>query len=173
MYRGKGLLESKELKQIYNALILPHLNYCSLVWGINFWTNLQRIEILQKRAARVILNLGFRDHVYQRFDEIGIQTFHQLLHLKCMITIYKIKNGMYPQHLNSLLSWKPLGNHALRRQELLEVPFARTVYKQNTFRIYASKLCNALNANSRINFNTPISTFKRIIRESIRQNLNN
>ena len=37
---------------IYNALVLPHINYCILSWGADSNT----IFILQKKEVRAILN---------------------------------------------------------------------------------------------------------------------
>ena len=38
------------LHTIYNSLILPHINYSLLAWG----TKCQKIELLQKKAVRVV-----------------------------------------------------------------------------------------------------------------------
>ena len=71
LYRGREVLGRKELILLYNTLLLPHLNYCSLVWGINYPTNLHRLQILQKRAVRVILGLGYNDPVKHIFLQTG------------------------------------------------------------------------------------------------------
>ena len=60
MFRGEPILERPQLIAIYNALVLPHLSYCNIVWSINFSTHINRLFLLQKRAARVILNLSYR-----------------------------------------------------------------------------------------------------------------
>ena len=41
---------------LYNAMIIPYLNYCNLVLGSAqaYKTNLQRIVILQKRVIRTV-----------------------------------------------------------------------------------------------------------------------
>ena len=56
MGRVRAYLSSKELLLLYNALILPHLNYCAAVWGGAYKSKLNKIEILQKRAVRIIDN---------------------------------------------------------------------------------------------------------------------
>ena len=52
--RAKFFLSSRELKLLYNALIYPYLNYCAIIWGSNYDTNIKRIMFLQKRAIRII-----------------------------------------------------------------------------------------------------------------------
>ena len=82
LFRGREVLGRKELILLYNTLLLPHLNYCSLVWGINYPTNLHRLHILQKRAVRVILGLGYNDPVKHIFCELGISPIRELIEKK-------------------------------------------------------------------------------------------
>ena len=45
------------------------------------------------------------------------------------------------------------------------VPFARTKYKQHTFKFFAPKLLNSLSAVHNIDINIPISAFKAKVAE--------
>ena len=170
MFRGKDVLESTQLKLLYNTLLLPHLTYCNLVWGINFESYTQRILLLQKRAARVILGLGYNESVLHKFSNIGLTPFMDILNLKSMIMVYKVKNNIAPPQVHHLLCWRePNSNHReLRNNNLLEIPYSRTAYKQRTFRVYASKLCNKLNSFSVLKFDIPISAFKTQIKNLLR-----
>ena len=53
LYKLRYFLDDKTLFMLYNALILPHLNYCNIVWGNSATTKLNSILLLQKRAIRV------------------------------------------------------------------------------------------------------------------------
>ena len=48
----KYIFPSYILHTIYNNLILRHINYSLLAWG----TKWQKIELLQKKAVRVVLS---------------------------------------------------------------------------------------------------------------------
>ena len=164
LYRGKNILNSDQLKLIYNALLLPHIQYCSLVWGFTFDTYTNKIVLLQKRAARIILNLGYRDSVTPLFHHIGIKTFSELLKIKCMILIYQIKHKSVPASTTQLVQWKGSSTRqGLRNIELLEIPYCRTAFRQQTFRIFASRLCNSLNNISQIQFATSLQIYKKEI----------
>ena len=57
IFRSSFYLSTPFLRMLYNAMILPYLNYCNLVWhGSTYKTNLQRIVVLQKR----VINNGNR-----------------------------------------------------------------------------------------------------------------
>ena len=171
MFRGKEVLEPLQLKLLYNTLLLPHLNYCSLVWGINFESYTHRILVLQKRAARVILGLGYNESVLHKFPDIGLTPFIEIVNLKSMIMVYKIKNSIAPSQVRHLLNWRECNrqNHELRNNILLEIPHSRTACKQRTFRVYASKLCNKLNSISNLHFDIPISAFKTQVKDLLRR----
>lgn len=169
MHRGKGIFEKSQLVSLYNALALPHLNYCSMVGAINYPTPLNRVFRLQKRAARVILGLAYCDPVSHRFHEIGLKTLADLRDLKSMLLVYKIKHGIAPHQVRGLIDWINLDDSLpnLRNRGPLVIQFARTVYRQHTYRIYGAKLFNSLNALSPINLNVPISKFKKVVNEQL------
>lgn len=46
--------------QLYYALVHSRLKYCVLVWGTT--TNTENIFLLQKKAVRIAVNLGYIEH---------------------------------------------------------------------------------------------------------------
>ena len=43
---------------LYNTLLMPHLNYCLMIWGFNQ----ERISKFQKRAIRIITLSKYNAH---------------------------------------------------------------------------------------------------------------
>ena len=52
--RSKYFLNKHSLLLLYNALVLPHISYCCLIWGFTYPSYLKKIETLQKRVVRTI-----------------------------------------------------------------------------------------------------------------------
>ena len=52
----KHLLPCKILVNLYYSLILPHIDYCCTAWGSCSKTNLNIIQRLQNKYARLVLN---------------------------------------------------------------------------------------------------------------------
>ena len=50
----KHLLSNKILLTLYYTLIFPHLSYCIIVWGGAAQSVLHKLDILQKRAIRIV-----------------------------------------------------------------------------------------------------------------------
>ena len=57
MKRIKPFVPENTLLHIYNALVKPHLEYCSEVWDSIGKGLKNRLQIFQNRAARLILGM--------------------------------------------------------------------------------------------------------------------
>ena len=80
-------LPSNALIYIYNALILPHLNYGLLIWG---WKS-EKLISLQKRAMSIISKSHCRAHTTELFRNI-IYLF------KIKIYMRKFEHSWKPHH---------------------------------------------------------------------------
>ena len=56
---AKTFLPKETLKTLYTAIVEPHLRYCCSVWGCAGSTELNQLQKLQNRAARIITNSSF------------------------------------------------------------------------------------------------------------------
>ena len=61
LFRLKHIYPQEVLLTLYNTLILPHLNYCILVWGSKIYTD-HRLHLLQKNIVRTITNQDYIAH---------------------------------------------------------------------------------------------------------------
>ena len=52
--RSKDLLDKDTLKTIYSAFVLPHFDYCALVWDNCSKTLQNKLQKLQNKAGRII-----------------------------------------------------------------------------------------------------------------------
>lgn len=57
--RCRHILPAKVKLQIYNALFLSHINYCSLVWATTTKTNIMKLQTMQKKVIRHVANLDY------------------------------------------------------------------------------------------------------------------
>ena len=64
--RGLGLLKHAKkflpfsaLTNLYTSIIEPHFRYCCSVWGCAGTTQINRLQKLQNRAARIVTNSSF------------------------------------------------------------------------------------------------------------------
>ena len=57
------MLDSNTLKTIYSATVLPHFDYCTLVWDNCSQTLNNKLEKLQNRAAWIYYRLQLQNMV--------------------------------------------------------------------------------------------------------------
>ena len=75
----KKPIPSNILRILYNSLILPHLNYGILAWG----RKIKRLEIIQKRAVRILAASKYNAHTSHTSDMYKIQEiklYYKLVH---------------------------------------------------------------------------------------------
>ncbi len=56
MCRFKDIFDLNEREIIYITFILAHFNYCTVVWHFSAKASTKKIELIQERALRFLLN---------------------------------------------------------------------------------------------------------------------
>ena len=82
MNKLKFTLPQNILINIYNSLIIPHINYCILLWG----SENNRDSKLQKGAVRIIRKksrLSHTDPIFKELNPLKINDIYRLQLLKC------------------------------------------------------------------------------------------
>ena len=85
----------------YKAYIVPHLNYCNIIWGNSSNYNVSRITRLQKRACKTILENEYTDFEDAK-SVLNIKSFEESLFLNKAKSMYKIANKMIPSYICNL-----------------------------------------------------------------------
>ena len=95
--RARYLLGRKQLLLLYNALILPYLTYCLVIWGSNYQSTLQPVILLQKRAIRLIAGAGRISHTSPLFRELKVLKVADLLSFQLLLVLHDFLRGQLPQ----------------------------------------------------------------------------
>ena len=85
------------IRIIYNAMILPHLNYEILAWGYQA----KRLNLIQKRAVRILTVSKYNSHTEPLFEQTNILKVSDIYTLNEMKLYYKLINKQLPQYFNS------------------------------------------------------------------------
>ena len=90
LHKLKHIFPSYLLRTIYNSFILSHMNYSLLAWG----ANCHSIELLQKRAARVInfkSPLAHTEPILKGMDQLILPDMYTCHLNKLYYKLYKNK----------------------------------------------------------------------------------
>lgn len=153
-------------KMYYQGYILPLIDYGSNTWGTTYKINIERLNKLQKRAARIILKAEFTTPSSDMFKELGwISVASRLDYNKAILT-YKALNNLTPSYISDLLI--PVSQtctRILRSSEngSLVVPRSRTALYDRSFSTSAPKLWNSLPYS--IKSAHSLNAFKKCVKE--------
>lgn len=94
--KTKNFLDHYSLHILYSSLVLPYRLYSVEVWGNTFKSNLQPLCILQKKAIRIIHNVGYREHTDTLFLVSHALKFMNLVKFKTVLIMFKARNNSLP-----------------------------------------------------------------------------
>ena len=146
-------LTTTHIKTLVNAIIVSKLDYCnSLLYGISSY-NINRLQVLQNSAARVIYGRKKREHASDILNELHWLRVDARIHFKLLCTVYKcLHDANSPPYLKSLLTFKyPI-------PKILSVPRTHTTFADRAFSVAGPKLWNALPIDIRLS--TTLDNFK-------------
>lgn len=128
---------------LYNAMVLPLFDYCSIVWDSCGKTNQEFLNRLQRRAVSII------EHRKIQQCDIGHTVIWPSLQSRrayqICLQVFKCLNGLAPVYLLHDFNHSSEYHHYnTRHKDLLRLPLAKTSKYQTSFRYNGAKTWNAL-----------------------------
>lgn len=159
-------LESKIT--IYNTCIAPHLNYCSTILYQSSETQIQRLQKIQNKAMRYILNMNRFTNTNVMLNTLEWLNVKQKIYYNTMILIFKAKNKMLPDYIND--KFKIVDhNRILRDNVKFKIPNFKKEYTKNTIFCNGSRFFNMLRMETKNETN--LSKFKKLVIEEIKNRI--
>ncbi len=91
--KARDFLDLGTSVQLYQSLVLLHLNYCDLVYSCTSEANLQKLQKLQNSACRTLLRADRRAHVADMHNRLKFVTSSQRRDLHLSVECYKQVNN--------------------------------------------------------------------------------
>jgi hypothetical protein len=104
--RIKKFVPQSTLLKVYNAIVLSHFDYCSLVWDNCSDYLLDKLQKLKNRAARVITGRTYETRSKDVIKELNWQPLSERLNRNKCIFMHKIKNNVMPQSVIEMFKIK-------------------------------------------------------------------
>ena len=128
MNRSKFFLDTHLLILLYNSLILPYINYCCVVWGFTFPSYLNKIELLQKRAVRIITHQHRLAHTEQIFKSLKLLKVHAIAKQQAIILLHRKLTLFLPTHVDGLFTLNDCSDARTRNPQHFIEPFTKRLY---------------------------------------------
>ena len=143
--RIKTYLSQKHLINLYFALILSYIDYCCTAWGNCSITSMNKIQKLQNRYARLVLNTDYTSSQCSMLTTLNWQSVEQRIKYHKCVLIYKIHNSLSPSYLKPLsVNRSTMYRTRYAVNSRLNLPYPRTEFKRRSFSYSANYLFNKL-----------------------------
>ena len=144
-------LDADTTQSLVHSLITSHLDYCnSLLLGTTV-QNIQKLQLLQNAAARLIRWMPKHAHITPHLKELHWLPITQCITFKILIITYKALHGLAPAYITELLTpYQPTRSLRSESQSLLTVPRMHNSHHQRSFSHNAPVLWNALPLDLRL-----------------------
>ena len=145
LHRYKYKCNINNLVMLYLSFFHSHINYCSIIWGSTYHSNIKCIQILQNRSMRAIYKLDNTTNIDCIFLRQNILKFKDIIH----ISIYKYMFRIYKKHyLHSSICKLFTYNCSLytfRLNKTFLIPKIRFDHEKFSIRYNGAYLWNSLN----------------------------
>ena len=130
---------------LYDTLVLPSLNYCSIVWANNKITRLQPLVFLQKRAMLLITTSAHNAHTIPLFSKLNRLTLVDMNKLLIATFMYRFHTKCLPSLFSGYFCYNAsIHGQFTRNSSKLHISHARTDVGRFQIRIYEPKLWNSI-----------------------------
>jgi exonuclease III len=129
-----------------NGCILSHIDYCNTVWGNTTVANTDKLQRLQKRAARMIFD-DYTSLPYELYSKLNWLPFTKRVEHNKAVMVYKCLNNNMPTYLSNLFEYQRNTRYNLRSEEReqLVVPKPRLeLYIKQSFSYSGAKIWNSM-----------------------------
>ena len=157
MSRAVGVIKKLQLVfpktillTIYNALILPYINYCLLSWGSA--SAVKTIFTIQKRAIRAISSAGYNAHTEPLFKFFNVLKVEDIYNYRLLLLVlyYNLKHKNVPYHIASFLLKTSIARERYPiRKSRLQPPLHAHEYITKTCKYRLHDFLNSINNNSK------------------------
>ena len=167
---ARKVLRNESLKCSYYSFIYPYMIYCNQVWGSACKTNIEPLQVLQKRAVRIILGVHPRspsEPLFTTLKFLNCKNIFKYLIGRLMYRIYHgelhVLHGLSTENSN-------IHVHDTCQKCHYHLPLCRTNLRKCSLRyVGASVWNNILSVN--INPNISEFIFSRSLKAAICNNL--
>ena len=117
--RAKPYVNTSCLKLMYKSLVLPYLDYCSLVWANCNQTLKNEVQRLQNRAAGVITGDSYDTRSKDILSKLGWKNLEERRISQTEAYVTKALQGKCPENINAMFRPWNRENYRLRNNNLV------------------------------------------------------
>ena len=155
LLRSKKSISYKMKLLIYNALIMSHYNYCSVIWGAPS-TNYTKLEIVQKKAIRAVCSAKYNQHATPLFFKTGTLKLCDQLELNYLKLGNSLLHLFQPKIICDLFSFSSNSRTRSGNFNLMDLPKCKYKKQEKSTVFTLPSTWNNAAKNYKLNLGTKI-----------------
>ena len=135
------------MKTLYTGIVEPHFRCCCSAWGCCGKIDLNQLQKLQNRAARIVTNSHYDAPRKPLFHKIGWKSIEELLADETKLMVFKSLNDLGPKYMYNMFT---KNSHFTKRNlrhstTYLRLPLRKSTVGQKSF-LYRCGIASQLSA---------------------------
>ena len=166
----KSYLPRNVLRTIYNAIVLPHLNYCNEIWGKTYKVHIDKLYILQKRAMRHITKSDSRSSSLPLFIKLKCLPIFHLVRLNILVFMFKYQKGILPALFQNMFNTNSsFHDYQTRLRDNLRTPIIHSTIRTHSIRFTGVHEWNSVSND--IKSSSTLTRFRTLFKRLTFENL--
>ena len=159
----KSILPQAKMKIIVDGLFTSVLSYCLPVFGKCDKAELEALQVMQNKAARIVTKSGFRTSREYLFQQTNWMAVRQLVYYHTALCTFRIMISQEPEYLSEIM------NRNNERTKKIVIPNTRLTLALNSYCFRGSLQWNQL--SEEIRSTTNLRKFKTLLKTWILTNI--
>ena len=142
----RPLVSKPELELIIHAFISSRLDYCNSLFTCFNKKELDRLQVIQNSAARLLTHTNRRTHITPVLAALHWLPLQFRIHFKILVLTFRVLHGQAPSYLSDLIQfYTPTRSLRSSDQRLLDIPHTHFKTRgDRSFAAVAPRLWNML-----------------------------
>jgi len=133
------------LFMLYNTLIYPYLQYCNIAWASKVTTHIDSLNILQRKALRVVCKANWQAHSTPLFYSLHTLKLSDINKLQTGCFMYNAINNLLPSLFSGYFTLNINVHHYFTRQSKnIHQTSIRTSLRKFNIKNFGTSLWNSL-----------------------------
>ena len=159
LFRLKHILSGSTLYSLYSSLVLPHIQYCNIIWADKNNCHLKSIHLKQKKIIRLCTNSHYLAHTSPLFKKLNSHTVYDIHKHQVAQFMFKFKNDFLPDiFANYFRVTKDIHSYRTRSVDLYRPHNFSSDLARNTIKTQGPVLWNSIDIS--IRNSVTINSFK-------------
>ena len=153
--RVRPFIDKRTSLLFYKSIIQSHLDYCNVVWGNTGKRNCEKLQILQNRSLRIVMNVQSMYSTDALYDSLNLDRLNLRRSKQLVQSVFRAIRQLGPLCIGELFTLRDIIYNTRSGNTQMKLPKPKTNYGKRRFSYRGALLWNRIE-----NLITPTMSFE-------------